>query len=456
MSNLSSLQKVKNHHRKAYEFMKNALDKDESPDVANKETAKEYYEKGVIELIKGIQVDLSGAVPEERLKALEYQERMKKLLQNTQSRLDDLKSEKPKKTFNKPKPKHQVSPSIKKPWNSGTSTANKKTPSSLPSSRTGNTSTESRSSFQNKALLKNISKDLLNKILETVVEPSANQTSFDDIVGLEAAKNALNETVILPALRPDVFTGLREPTKGLLLFGPPGNGKTLLAKAVANEAKATFFNISAAVLTSKWVGESEKMVKALFQVARSLQPSIIFIDEIDSLLRSRREGENDASRRLLNEFLLQFDGVSTSSSSDSRLLVMGATNRPHELDPASIRRFPKRLYIRLPEVEARVALIKKLLSKQQFNLKSTEIHNLAKECADYSFSDLTNLTKDAAFGPIREFTGEQLKTINKNKIRKISYLDFKNSLKQVRPSVPKESLLLYEDWNRQYGDTTRL
>ncbi|KHJ82909.1 ATPase, AAA family [Oesophagostomum dentatum] len=197
-----------------------------------------------------------------------------------------------------------------------------------------------------------------------------------------------------------MFKGIRAPPKGVLLFGPPGTGKTMIGRCVASQCKATFFNISASSLTSKWVGEGEKLVRALFSVARLKLPSVIFIDEVDSLLSSRSETEHESSRRIKTEFLVQLDGVATCS--DERLLVLAATNRPQELDEAARRRFVKRLYIALPESEARLTIVKNLLADMKHNLESADFDEVAKLTEGYSGADMRQLFAEAAMGPIRD------------------------------------------------------
>lgn len=187
-------------------------------------------------------------------------------------------------------------------------------------------------------------------------------------------------------MRPDIFKGLRALPRGLLLFGPPGTGKTLIGKAIANQVGATFFCISASSLTSKWVGESESAVRALFSLGVHYQPAIIFIDEIDSLLTQRSSDESEASRRIKTEFLVQLDGASTNN--DAMVVVIGATNRPEELDEAARRRFVKRLYIPLPDELGRKQLVETLLKGDKngapTNLVEEDIQKIVERTQGFS------------------------------------------------------------------------
>merc|ERR1719394_162221 len=188
---------------------------------------------------------------------------------------------------------------------------------------------------------KNIDSKMVEMVKNEIMD-QGQRVEWDDIAGLEFAKKTVKEIVVLPLKRPDLFFGLRGPPKGLLLFGPPGTGKTLIGKCIASRSGSTFFSISASSLTSKWVGEGEKMVRALFAVAKVHQPSVVFIDEIDSLLTSRSEGEHESSRKIKTEFLVQLDGANTVG--EERVLVVGATNRPQELDEAARRRLVDCIY----------------------------------------------------------------------------------------------------------------
>uniref|UniRef100_A0A674ESR6 Spastin n=1 Tax=Salmo trutta TaxID=8032 RepID=A0A674ESR6_SALTR len=494
-------EQIRNSHKQAFEYISVALRIDED-DKVHKEQAVQWYKRGIAELERGIAIEVTeNGEKYERDKRLQAKmitnlimakDRLELLGENQAftftlhfSHLADtliqislllaVTGAVPKKrdsltthsSHSLPRPKqtakktlaaghggHQRSPSFSGPSSSHTqhrpapqSNSNKGKAGCKP------TTTTSMSPLKNRDMknLKNVDSKLANLILSEIID-SGTSVRFEDVAGQELAKQALQEIVILPALRPELFTGLRAPARGLLLFGPPGNGKTMLAKAVAMESNATFFNISAASLTSKYMGEGEKLVRALFAVARELQPSIIFIDEIDSLLCERREGEHDASRRLKTEFLIEFDGV--QSGGDERVLVMGATNRPQELDEAVLRRFAKRVYVALPTEETRLKLVKNLLEKHGNPLAQKELSQLARMTEGYSGSDLTSLAKDASLGPIRELRPEQVRNMAANEVRNIRFSDFVESLKKIKRSVGPQTLDLYVRWNKDYGDTT--
>lgn len=299
--------------------------------------------------------------------------------------------------------------------------------------------------------LKNIDSKMIELIKNEIMDSGA-LVKWDDVAGLEQAKRIIKEIVVLPMLRPDIFTGLRRPPKGILLFGPPGTGKTLIGKCIASQSKSTFFSISASSLTSKWIGEGEKMVRALFAVARVHQPSVIFIDEIDSLLTQRSETEHESSRRIKTEFLVQLDGASTGD--EDRILVVGATNRPHELDEAARRRFVKRLYIPLPEHEARKQIVDNLLSNERHNLKCSDINNIAECSKNYSGADMANLCKEASMGPIRSIPFDMMENISKDDVRPVTKDDFDHALTLVRPSVSQSDLGIYVKWDSTYGSGT--
>ncbi|XP_077200355.1 spastin isoform X3 [Paroedura picta] len=464
-------------HKRAFECISAALRIDEDEAAGQKEQAVEWYRKGIEELEKGIAVLVTGQ-GDHYERARRLQSKMMTNLAMAKDRLQLLESGAvPKKkdpltqTSNSlPRPKsvakpgsvglsgHQRTPScsgisnfpVPRQGPAPATSAQKATPKNNRSNKPSTPTTAVRKKKDVK-IFRNVDSNLANLILNEIVD-SGPSVKFDDIAGQELAKQALQEIVILPSLRPELFTGLRAPARGLLLFGPPGNGKTMLAKAVAAESNATFFNISAASLTSKYVGEGEKLVRALFAVARELQPSIIFIDEVDSLLCERREGEHDASRRLKTEFLIEFDGV--QSSGEDRILVMGATNRPQELDDAVLRRFTKRVYVSLPNEETRLLLLKNLLSKQGNPLTQKDLAQLARMTEGYSGSDLTALAKDAALGPIRELKPEQVKNMSASEMRNIRLSDFTESLKKIKRSLSPQTLEAYIRWNKDFGDTT--
>lgn len=247
-----------------------------------------------------------------------------------------------------------------------------------------------RVNYIKKHLPKGVDESAAKQIFNEIVV-QGDEVHWDDVAGLDAAKKALKEAVVYPFLRPDLFLGLREPARGMLLFGPPGTGKTMLARAVATESKSTFFAISASSLTSKWLGESEKLVRALFSLAKALAPSIIFVDEIDSLLSSRGgSSEHESTRRIKTEFLIQWSDLQRAAAGKAqtdkekqegdatRVLVLAATNLPWAIDEAARRRFVRRQYIPLPEGHVRATQLRTLLGHQKHSLNQKDIQVLVQ------------------------------------------------------------------------------
>jgi vacuolar protein-sorting-associated protein 4 len=304
--------------------------------------------------------------------------------------------------------------------------------------------------------------------------------------------------VILPTKFPQLFTGKRTPFKGILLYGPPGTGKSYLAKAVATEAESTFFSVSSADLISKWQGESERLVRQLFEMAREAPGgrAIIFIDEVDSLCGSRSEGESDSLRRVKTEFLVQMDGVGTK---EGQVLILGATNIPWELDAAIRRRFEKRVYIPLPEAEARTAMVKLHLGDTPNNLTDSDFDRIGEITENASGSDIKVLVKEALMQPLRrcqqaqqflidqdgfyipcvkypnckycppklnsdppktDYTCKKCGAIrcslwdvppDKLKAPPVDRLDFEKVMRHSVSSVSPEELKRFTDWTKQFG-----
>ncbi|KAL2556690.1 AAA-type ATPase family protein [Forsythia ovata] len=306
------------------------------------------------------------------------------------------------------------------------------------------------------------------RLLPDVVPPGDIGVAFDDIGALENVKETLLELVMLPLQRPELFSKgqLAKPCKGILLFGPPGTGKTMLAKAVATEAGANFINLSMSSITSRLFGEGEKYAKAVFTLASKLAPSVIFVDEVDNMLgRRENPGEHETMRKIKNEFMMNWDGLRTKDK--ERVLVLAATNRPFDLDDAVIRRLPRRLMVNLPDARNREKILRVVLAKEEL-APNVDLKAVANMTAGYSGSDLKNLCATAAHCPIREVLEKE----NKEKdlalagnrplpalhssadIRPLKMDDFRYAHEQVSASVSSESANLNAllQWNDLFGE----
>ncbi|SBT80361.1 vacuolar protein sorting-associated protein 4, putative [Plasmodium malariae] len=338
-------------------------------------------------------------------------------------------------------------------------------------------------------------KENMKKQIKDFILNKDKNVKWSDVCGLDTAKEVLKEAIIFPLKFPKLFNSSTLPYKGILLYGPPGTGKTFLALACSNECNMNFFNVSSSDLVSKYQGESEKYIKCLFDTAKEHAPAIIFIDEIDSLCGSRTDGENESTRRIKTEFLINMSGLNNYKNN---VIVMGATNTPWSLDSGFRRRFEKRIYIPLPNLYARMKLFEKYVNntenKDQMEGKNagayTSTSNIGKEdiryfatlTENYTGADIDIICRDAVYMPVKKcLLSKFFKQVKKNnkilytpcspgdpdttKVEKnvmslneselllppLSVQDFKTAISNAKPSLSVDDLNKYEEWTKQYG-----
>ncbi|KAH9812156.1 Protein MSP1 [Teratosphaeria destructans] len=268
-----------------------------------------------------------------------------------------------------------------------------------------------------------------------VVSPSDIPVTFDDIGGLDTIIEELRESIIYPLTMPHLYanhSSLLTAPSGVLLYGPPGCGKTMLAKALARESGACFINLHISTLTEKWYGDSNKLVAAVFSLARKLQPTIVFIDEIDAVLGQRRSGEHEASGMVKAEFMTHWDGLASSTvdGGSQRICILGATNRIQDIDEAILRRMPKKFPVSLPNARQRRSIFELTLRDTKVDAKSFDLDTLVRISAGMSGSDIKEACRDAAMVPIREYIkdakakGRGVRDIKSEMVRGLQTDDF--------------------------------
>jgi katanin p60 ATPase-containing subunit A1 len=277
---------------------------------------------------------------------------------------------------------------------------------------------------------------------------------------LKETKNLIKETIIIAvANKPESI----KADKGILLFGPPGTGKTLLAAATAGSLESTFFNVKVSSILSKYFGESSKLISALYDSARRHSPSIVFIDEFDSITMSRDGDQGEASRKVLSTLLSELDGFQDKKS-DKLILTLAATNTPWDLDDAVLSRFPKRIYIPLPDSEASIDIIK--IQLEDLDSKKLDFKRISEQCLTnhYSGRDIQNMCRDAKRSMIRrsnkkifndldrtaELSFHELRRMNLQ-VTPLTMEDFEQAITKIKSPISTEIIQRHEKWNKQYG-----
>ena len=290
----------------------------------------------------------------------------------------------------------------------------------------------------------------IEKSVETLIVTQKPDTTWEDIGNLDEAKRVLKESIILPFIenKPDFVRS----TKTIMLYGPPGTGKTLLAKAASNTLNASFFEARASELLSKYYGESSKLFSQLFDFARKKQPSIIFMDEIDSVVLSREGDIHEATRRIVGQLLSELEGFSTKK--EDKVIFIGATNRPWDLDEALLSRFERKIYVPLPDEKSREIIFK--IHTKGAELDGISFTDLARKTQNFSGRDISNVCREAIMNMVRE--ENSLEQIDSEKLadfslryRKLNSADFETALLKIKKQSTELDLKRFVEWAEEFG-----
>ncbi len=298
-----------------------------------------------------------------------------------------------------------------------------------------------------------ISQDMYEEEIGKLIITEKPDTKWEDIGGLKEAKRTIKEAIIMPFIK-EKPPFVKSP-RTILLFGPPGTGKTMLAKASSNTLNATFFEARTSVLLSKYFGESGRLISAFFGKVRKMQPSLVFMDELDSVASKRTADMNEASRRVLSQLLTEIDGFNTNRQ--DRVLVMAATNKPWDLDDAAVSRFQRRIYVPLPDMESREKIFEIHLKGVELSGGITE-KKLAERSEGFSGRDIASVCQDAIMEMVREMNPDLEKLTGRDvpeytiKTRDLGPKDFEKAFIKIKPALSEEDVKKYEKWKEEFGE----